>query len=153
MWVIYLTVPCQPSHISFPQQLFVKTSDGKRSLQAGWFQRWKRLHYSIAQDAVCCFSCVPQWETGVCSLPDRQRRAFWSAVYRTGKTQVWILPYTRVSIFTSIVGKFFLQLMLGRCLISGVLQTVSKIGSICFICCVLYISWCTRLAITWWRWL
>ena len=49
--------PCQPSHISFPQRSFGKTSVVKRSFQAGWFQRWKWLHYSIAQDAVRCFSC------------------------------------------------------------------------------------------------
>ena len=54
----------QPSNFSFPRREFGKSAPVKRSFQASWFNRWKWLHYDVAQDAAYCFTCCKATEVG-----------------------------------------------------------------------------------------
>ena len=54
----------QPSNFSFPRREFGKNALVKRSFQATWFNRWKWLHYDVAQDAAYCFTCCKALEMG-----------------------------------------------------------------------------------------
>lgn len=47
----------QPTHISFPSREFGRNSPVRRTFQAGWFNRFKWLHYDLGQDAAYCFIC------------------------------------------------------------------------------------------------
>ena len=49
---------------SFPRREFGKSAPVKRSFQASWFNRWKWLHYDVAQDAAYCFTCCKALEVG-----------------------------------------------------------------------------------------
>ena len=69
--------PCQPSHTLFPKRSFGKTCVVKRSFQAGWFQRWKWLHYSIVQDSVVrCFSCCTAVRNGCVRITGQAEKSF-----------------------------------------------------------------------------
>ncbi len=49
--------PYQLTHIAFPSRSFGKSAPVNRSFQAAWFNRFKWLHYDVAQDAARCYTC------------------------------------------------------------------------------------------------
>ena len=54
--------PHQPATgFSFIKRKFGKRQEVQRSLQGGWFEKWKWLHYNEAEDSVLCFSAVQEF--------------------------------------------------------------------------------------------
>ena len=49
--------PHQPRNLKFPSRNFGKKTIVSRSFQAGWFDRYKWLHYDERTDAVFCHTC------------------------------------------------------------------------------------------------
>ena len=50
--------PHQPRRFNFPKREFGKKSIMRRSFQAGWFAKWRWLHYREDDDTVFCHTCV-----------------------------------------------------------------------------------------------
>ena len=68
--------PFQPMHIVFPSRTFGKSAPVSRSFQATWFNKFKWLHYVVAQDAARCFTCCKAVKDGRAVATGVTERAF-----------------------------------------------------------------------------
>ena len=68
--------PFQPRHIVFPSRSFGKTAPVSRSFQATWFNKFRWLHYDLAQDAARCFTCCKAIKDGRAVVTGVTDRAF-----------------------------------------------------------------------------
>ena len=75
-----LSSPCQPSHILFPQHRLGKRPLLSVPFKLVGFSDGNGCTTAMLKMQYVAFLAAQQQETVVCSLPDRQRRAFWSAV-------------------------------------------------------------------------